>query len=58
MKTELATKTMLPLIDERDLEQMRHDNRRLVAENALLKQRIEALEHHIVTHAWAELILH
>ena len=43
---------------ERDLEQMRRDNRKLVAENALLKQRVEELEQHIVTHAWAELVLH
>ena len=58
MKAELCTETIAPLIEQQDLEQMRQDNRRLVAENTLLRQRVAELEHHIVTHAWAEWILH
>ena len=58
MNTELSTESIAHLLEEQDLEQMRQDNRRLVAENALLTQRVAHLENYIVTHAWADVELH
>ncbi len=58
MKPQLATESLVHLLEQQDLEQMRQDNRRLVAENALLRQRVAELEQHIVTHAWTDFVLH
>jgi hypothetical protein len=58
MKPELATETILPLLNEEDLKQMRRDTQRLVVENELLKRRIAHLECQIVTHGWAGWNLH
>jgi hypothetical protein len=58
MKLELATETILPLLNEEDLEQMRRDTQRLRVENELLRRRIVHLECQIVTHGWAGWHLH
>ncbi|NQX88019.1 MAG: hypothetical protein HRT77_05100, partial [Halioglobus sp.] len=58
MKPELANDHLFHMIEEQDLEQMRRDNRLLVAENVLLRQRIIDLEQYIVTNARMDCELH
>jgi hypothetical protein len=58
MKPEVASESILPLLEEKDFEQMRRDTRKLVVENALLRGRIARLELHIMTRGWEYRILH
>ena len=58
MKPDPATESLFPLLEEEDFEQVRHDTRKLVAENVLLRERIARLERHIMSIGWVDWTLH
>lgn len=58
MNVQLVNESILPLLEEEDLEQMRHDTRKLVAENTLLRERVALLESYIVTNAVVDWTIH
>jgi hypothetical protein len=58
LKPESYSESVAPLLEPEDFEQVRHDLRKLVAENVLLRERIAQLEQHIMVHGWVDWVLH
>lgn len=58
MKPEPASESLFPLFEKEDFEQVRHDTRKLVAENVMLRNRIARLELHIMSSGWVDWTLH